>query len=473
VVPPVTKVGSGSNLPGYYMYHGGSQPLGQLSSLQESQATGYWNDVPVISYDFQAAIGEYGQLREHYHGLRFLHLFLNDFGSLLAPMAPVLPDGLPNSLDDRHTLRWAARTDGSSGFVFINNYQRVESLPEHADVQLGLQLKDGKLDIPASPVRIASGAYMIWPFNLDMNGVILQYATAQLVCRLNDGDIPCYVFAALGNVRAEFAFEASTLATVDQVLLDENRFLRPIMEGSLVTLRSDQGQTVRLLLLSQEQARQCWKAEMWGQERLFLSPADLIFDGDSLTLHARRPGDFWFSVYPVPAHSLNVRGKVEGVFNRYELPVAGRNIALEIHKVKAAGPARRVNIGPLGVAQAPEEADFEAAETWEIQLPEYALEGLQELFLCLDYVGDVGRLYLDGRLMADDFYNGKAWEIGLKRFAPQVLEKKLVLKILPLHKDAPIYIAPEYRPDFNHADEALELRGVRLEGKYERQVTLK
>jgi hypothetical protein len=122
-------VGSGSNLPATICL--AAPTPGQLSTLQESQATGYWNDVPVISYDFQAAIGEYGQLREHYHGLRLLHLFLNDFGRLLAPLPPVLPERMPSSLEDRQTLRWAVRTDGFRGVVFINNYQRVEALPEH------------------------------------------------------------------------------------------------------------------------------------------------------------------------------------------------------------------------------------------------------------------------------------------------------------------------------------------------------
>jgi beta-galactosidase len=469
-VPPLTKVGSGSNLPGYYMYHGGSHPLGQLSTLQESQATGYWNDVPVISYDFQAAIGEYGQLRDHYHGLRLLHLFLNDFGRLLAPLPPVLPERMPSSLEDRQTLRWAVRTDGFRGFVFINNYQRVEALPEHEDVQLELGLKDGKLEIPAAPAQFASGAYMIWPFNLDMNGVLLQYATAQLVCRLEDGDTSCYVFAAAGGVRVEFAFEPESLATVDRVMLVENRFLRPETPGSLVTLRSSQGQTVRVLLLSQEQARQCWKANIWGQDRIFLSPADLMFDGDSLSLRSRRPEDFWFSVYPAPPQVLTARGRVEGVFTRYTLPAAGENIPVAFRKIQAAGPARSVPTGPLGVAQAPEEEAFEAAEIWEIDLPTDAMEGVNELFLNLDYIGDAGRLYLDGRLIADDFYNGKSWEVGLKRFAPRVPEKTLTLKLLPLRKDAPIYLAPKYRPDFSSASEAIELRGMHVEAEYERLV---
>jgi len=48
------KLGSGGVSLGYYMYHGGENPEGKLSTLMESQATGYWNDMPVKNYDFQA-----------------------------------------------------------------------------------------------------------------------------------------------------------------------------------------------------------------------------------------------------------------------------------------------------------------------------------------------------------------------------------------------------------------------------------
>jgi beta-galactosidase len=54
-------IGSGANLLGYYMYQGGENPDGLLTTLQESQRTGYPTDVPVKSYDFQAPLGEFGR----------------------------------------------------------------------------------------------------------------------------------------------------------------------------------------------------------------------------------------------------------------------------------------------------------------------------------------------------------------------------------------------------------------------------
>ena len=89
----------------------------------------------------------------------------------------------------------------------------------------------------------------------------------------------------------------------------------------------------------------------------------------------------------------------------------------------------------------------------------------------MDYTGDVGRAYLDDQLLADDFYFGRtavnstAWEIGLRRFAPELFQKTLTLRFLPLRKDAPIYLPPDRWPDFGTAQEIVQVRsiGVQIE----------
>jgi len=82
----LVKLGSGNNLVGYYMYHGGINKIGKLTTLQESKETGYPNDYPILNYDFHTALTSYGEAREQYGLLNILHLFLQDFGEILAPM---------------------------------------------------------------------------------------------------------------------------------------------------------------------------------------------------------------------------------------------------------------------------------------------------------------------------------------------------------------------------------------------------
>ena len=88
-------VGVGVNTLGYYMYHGGNNPHSTVhthdmddpkTTLQESsfQPAGAANPMPSITYDFFAPLGEFGQPRQHYHGMRRLHNTLRHFGAQVA-----------------------------------------------------------------------------------------------------------------------------------------------------------------------------------------------------------------------------------------------------------------------------------------------------------------------------------------------------------------------------------------------------
>jgi beta-galactosidase len=493
------KLGSGANLLGYYMAHGGTQPLGAHSTLQESQETGYWNDVPVRSYDFQAPLGEAGQIREHYHRLRRLHLFLQDFGGGLAPLPALFPHEQPAGLDDTHTLRWSARSDGRRGFVFVNNYQRIDGLPAQPEVQFELRLAAENLCFPAQPVDLPAGLEAIWPFHLDLNGVDLRYATAQPLCRLAGEDVPVYVFFASSGVRAEFAFEPEALVIgwrgehltteTQRTQREEEKFsgkdvvalslppfdspsgvrsamgarplLPPLRSGvggiqvplvpssgvySLTPgsdhiydlLRGDQP-IARILLLTPAESLQCWKVTTAGRERIVLSAATLLCDGERLRLRAERQEQAE-SKHPEPAY----------------------------RRLQAAGPARTVPLGAAGVAQAPGGADFDAAEVWQVDFPAGLLDGAVEARLVVDYVGDAARAYLGDELVADDFYYGRPWEIGLSCLGPAVLAQGLTLRFLPLRRDAPLYLPGDWRAAME-GDSVLEVRGMRVEFEVEVQ----
>jgi len=88
-------IGSGVNLLGYYMYQGGENPDGKLTTLQESQRTGYPTDVPVKGYDFQAPLGEFGQMNATLRELKLDHYFLQDFGAQLASERVIAPTPRP------------------------------------------------------------------------------------------------------------------------------------------------------------------------------------------------------------------------------------------------------------------------------------------------------------------------------------------------------------------------------------------
>ena len=173
----LVKLGSGSNLLGYYMYHGGTNPEG-LTTLNENQrtvATNY-NDMPVKTYDFQAPLGEFGQTYPQYYMLRPLHLFMQSWGDVLATMDSSFPVSQDLQKGDDSVLRWAVRSEGERGFIFINNYERLQLLSAKRDVILsacGVTLP--KLTVP-------SGAMAIFPVNIEG----IRFATAQLVAKRDD-----------------------------------------------------------------------------------------------------------------------------------------------------------------------------------------------------------------------------------------------------------------------------------------------
>ena len=78
---------------------------------------------------------------------------------------------------------------------------------------------------------------------------------------------------------------------------------------------------------------------------------------------------------------------------------------------------------------------------------------------------------LDGRFITDDFYNGNAFDIGLRRHAPEILKGDLRIAILPLRKDAPIYMAESARPDFGSAASVGVLQRVEIIPRYQSQLT--
>ncbi len=468
----LVKLGSGSNLQGYYMYHGGTNPEGRLSTLQESQATGYWNDLPVKSYDFQAPLGEFGQVRAHYHSLRRMHLFLRDFGAGLALMPSVLPERRPAPPDDTDTLRWSVRSDGRGGFLFVNNYQRLQSMPPKEGVQFDLRLPTGPLVVPNQPVTLPADCALFWPFNLDMGGAALVYATAQLVCRLEDQGTDYSVFAQTPGVPSEFVFDAVGLSVesangeVTEAAGRTRVELQPGTEAAL-RLRTADGRHVAVLLLDEPQSLACWKGVFAGRERLFLTRAALLLDGDdsSLRLRAADPADLTVGIFPAPppltTGGVPAPALPDGLFHRFTAhAVPAVSVEATWEQIKAAGPARRIVLGSQGVAEAPSEADFEDAAVWRLHLPS-DMGTDRALRLRIHYTGDVARVLLDDVLLTDNFYNGDPLEVGLKRHAPDIYAGDLRLQILPLRSDAPIHLPQDAWPDGN-ADSMASLHSIEV-----------
>jgi len=348
----LVKLGSGSNLLGYYMYHGGTNPDGQtwLNEMQRTRATNY-NDMPVKNYDFQAPLGEFGQKNPHYYMLRPLHLFMHDYAELLAPMAARFPCEQDIAKGDDSHLRWSVREKDGSGFIFINNYERLQNLSTKRDVQLeACGVKLPKLTIPA-------GTMCILPVNIDG----IRYATAQLVAKRN------------GKIYMQ---QIKGIPTT--IVLENGKTLRNVKARG-----TEKPVWQNIYLLSTEDA-----------EHLFLD----------------------------------------------ETPQDDIRLGAVCEKIRDAGPLRTITMGVNKVAEEPTDEDFEQAAVYRISVPNDAVTKYRRL-LQIDYRGDVARLYCNGQLIADNFYNGRPMLFGLWRLPAGATE--LELRILPLQENMPIYFPRE------------------------------
>jgi hypothetical protein len=407
------QIGSGCAGIGYYMYHGGENPEGKLTTLQKSTVNGDVFDLAIKSYDFQAPIGQFGQIRPHYQWLRRLNLFLEDFGGDLARMPAFLPARDLVNPTNTSDLRWSVRSDGHSGFVFVNNYQRLQAMPDHRQVRFEIRLPNGtRAAFPESPVTIPAGSFFFWPFHWDLNGVRLLHATAQPLIKHEDGEGGLMVvFAETPGVPAEFVFDPATLKNSSAT--EKPIVIKPKISQPIQLVAAD-GRNLRILLLSEK---------------------------DSLSLR---------------------RETKSSVVELEETPRT-KATPVALKRLRNPGPVRnwRSSNPEFQLPVAPSDADFEEAAVWSLRLPE-GMDMSANPILRIHYKGDVARLQLNGRLINDNFYNSDVFEVGLRRFAPEILTAELTLQILPLQSGMPVYFEPGAKPRFNTMGLALEIERVEV-----------
>jgi beta-galactosidase len=459
VVPPesldalITRfLGSGTNGIGYYMFHGGSTPRGEQVYYSD-EAYGY----PKISYDFQSPVREYGQIRPSFNRLKLIHFFLNSFGNEIAPMGVVLPDNNaeiePDNIDE---LRYAIRTHNNSGFVFMINFQDHIHTKDIENIRFSVKTSEGELSIPeSSAFTLKSGENAIFPFNYNMEGINLNYATAQLLTKFRNNNEKHYVFFAPEDVEPEFSIDKTNGMTIKSLncLVDENADRLLIKcdnnkPGQFTIIKSD-GLEINVLVINKEYALKAWLSEITGNRYIIFTDALVLQDGKNIELYKRGKANIEFHIYPslesIPETSY---GKLESLdekndlFSFYKLILPEVRIDREVRNI----------------------SDNKMAVTIPAEKP----EGVNDIFLRINYLGDTGMAFIDGELVSDNFFYGTDWEIGLKRFMDRPDSNEMVFYFRPLYKDEPFYedFAPELIPDFSQKRRIVKINNIRFIPEY-------
>nr|MCR5312584.1 beta-galactosidase [Bacteroidaceae bacterium] len=346
----ICKLGSGSNLPGYYMYHGGTNPYNKehtMGETQDSKVTNY-NDMPYMSYDFQSPLGEMGQLNETaYHESRILHQMLKDWGEELSMMDV-------DSLSEHYARR--------GSFIFRNDYVRIIN---------------------------ENGLSYVTPYNLTCGKATINWANAEPFCKTKD---ITYLVEIEGK-KTEMCVNGKKIKV---------KMNKPFKAGNET-----------FCVLSRKKAYTAFKID---GNLIYSSHNGVIFKMDSTIVE-----EYWAE------------------------PSLSDNFIIKYKNIKKADSPRKVLLGKQKVATMPVEEDFERAAIYNIELKNITDKTCDDLFLKIDYKGDVARVYADNELVEDNFWNGKPMLVRVS----DLIGKKIELRILPMAKDYPIYLQKEQKHILN------------------------
>lgn len=347
----LVKLGDGNNLVGYYMYHGGTNKIGKLSTFNESRATHYPNDYPILSYDFQAPLSEYGEVREQYGLLNMLHMFVQDFGETFAPMEAV--DALNTvAVNDVSSLRYGMRTNGESGYVFVNHYQRLTKLDDVEDAVINT----GNVEFP--PIDVKGDVSFFMPFNMDMGVGTLEYATAQPLCRQGD----TYFFLKINGIKPEFKF------TDGKVFVNTDDFSY---------------NNIRVVVLDIDKARYMRKID--GK----------VYIGGGCNLYSENG---------------EVKTVESGIFDCLVWNGSDFDSFTVNNECEEAEVVITETAQPFEPAY---KEELSIGGERELSWKKITVSN-ENGFAQINYTGDAAQIYADGKMVADDYYYGKTWRVPCK-----------------------------------------------------------
>ncbi len=433
----VRIIGSGSNGIGYYMYHGGSTPSFDGKFYNEEV-----NGLPRVNYDFQAPIGQYGQTRYHFKSLKVLHMFLESYAEILAPMKTVLPEtNAQITPEDINTLRYAVRSYGNSGFVFIINYQDHLEISEIKNVRIEIDTKNETITFPfKGTITIPKAASAILPFNLKLENVMVKSGTVQPLTILKIENKPYYIFSAVEGIQPEMVFPAKTKITGVKKATSSTTNSGTIISGNSSEPFSFIANGNQFLVIPQKMALDAVKIG----EHLFISNA-LVLEANNNIQFISSEASSELNIFPAIdskptiafADITNNPAPIEGMTS-YQINFTKVNPEVIIEKTSGRKYSLSLNSD---------------------------ISNLHDVFINVDYVGDRGMAFINGKMITDHFYHERQWEISLRKFIPELKNNELVLIFHPMHSEYEYLMDLHKIPEFEN-NSYLKINGFEVVPEY-------
>ena len=331
-------------------------------------------------------------------------MFTKDFGEELCGLPAVIPEDNPLQQTDNENLRYSYRRNESTGYVFVNNYQRRQIMAEHKDVILKAKVLDEIIGFPKRDIK--NEEFFLYPFNKKVKGGLIKYIMATPLCKIDMEE-------------------------------KEMLFLYSDIEP-LAKYENWTGETT-VIILTREEAKNAYKVKLDKKEHLIVSSNPVLQKENYLEIIVQ--GSEPIKVYPA---FDNTPDKYELVESTKEYGVYRQKDSYDTFKEYGA----EVEVKEI------EKSDTTIKYELNIQYKGDRQKG--DFWLKLDYAGNVTRIYEKGKMINDHFYTGEPLEISLGYFG---YPSRLVMEIDALNKDEKVFL--ETWPEFK-GSKAYELIGVKV-----------
>ncbi|MDR7371457.1 beta-galactosidase [Flavobacterium aquidurense] len=444
----VRTVGSGTNGLGFYMYHGGTTP--SIGNYFFTEGAGLHNK----SYDYQAPIGEFGNVSSGYYSLKLMNYFLKSYGGDLAPLYPTLPstnDSIKPT--DTSTLRYAVRGDGDKGYLFMHNFQDHLEMKDLVGLKINVATKSGMITFPETGTfTLKAGSSAIFPFNVNYDGVAIRMATVQPLCRFTNKNKNYNVMVSVDGIAPEIVLKGQQKVNGVKTVIRNGNTVVICSAGKINDFEIN---GVFFLVLPKSEAEKAYLVSEAGNQKMVVSNA-LVLDNDGKILMVSNNNEIIdFSAYPTVGKVTSVDGKV----------------------IKGKSAFKNINNWQINVSKVETGIKLIQADNSHFVLKAGSLDlsKVNDVFITFDYRGDRGICMMNGELQTDDLYTSKPWTIGLKRYQEALKTNDMYFYFVPMQKEAPYlsYLDKKVLPDFSDKKSFLEVQQPKISVEYKVNIELK
>jgi hypothetical protein len=91
----------------------------------------------------------------------------------------------------------------------------------------------------------------------------------------------------------------------------------------------------------------------------------------------------------------------------------------------------------------------------------------------VDYIGDIGYAFINGKMIHDNFCNDDTWELDLMPYREEVIKHGLYIYISPQKKGSKVHSDSEMAARFESSEEQIaDIYGIEAVGIYDASIVI-